>query len=78
MSVDNCEVARQVAQGFKTLEALTIQGISRGCILPPDPLNVNSLSLLFSWITRIALQNATDKQLPKRDSGATLPQIQSI
>ncbi len=45
---------------------------------PPAPLNVNSLSLLFSWITRVALQNATDKQLPKRDSGATLPQIQSI
>ena len=49
-----------------------------GAIKPPAPLNVNSLSLLFSWITRVALQNATDKQLPKRDSGATLPQIQSI
>ena len=40
---------------------------------PPAPLNVNSLSLLFSEITRVAPQNAKDKQLSKRDSGATLP-----
>ena len=38
-SVDNCEVARQVAQGFKTLEALRIQGISRGVHITPGSTN---------------------------------------
>ena len=40
---------------------------------PPAPLNVNSLSHLFSGISGVGPQNAKDKQLSKRDSGAILP-----
>jgi hypothetical protein len=42
---------------------------------PPAPLNVNSLSHLFSGSSVVGPQNDKDKQLSKRDSGATLPQI---